>query len=155
MKSTVGRPRRVTDAQIRIILAWRAELVELKAARNAVKTTRQLARELQLSTATISDVIRRHGLFKQPSPEQREAALRHRRATLRRLRDLQQRVPGLSASQFAAVVRWWREQQALGKRLRTEQVQQPRVSDARAFARQLGISVGLLRRTLAELNRRR
>jgi hypothetical protein len=155
VKSTVGRPRRVTDAQIRIILAWRAELVELKAARKAVRTTRQLARELQLSTATISDVIRRHGLFKQPSPEQREATLRHRQATLRRLRNMQQRVPGLSASQFAAVVRWWRDKQATEKRLSGKKVQQPRGSDARIFAEQLGIKLALLRRALAELNRRR
>ncbi len=81
-ESTVGRPRRVTDAQVRIILAWRADVLELQARRKAVKTIQQLARELQLPAATISDVVRKHGYFKQPSPEKREAVIVQRRATL-------------------------------------------------------------------------
>ena len=149
MKSTVGRPRRVTDAQIRIILAWRAQLVELKAARKAVKTTRQLSRELKLSTATISDVIRKHGLFKQPSPELREATLRRRRATLRGLRSPRRDMPTLSEAQFAVIVRWWGEKQALRGQQRS------RLADTRKFAEHLGISLETLQRTLDELNRRR
>jgi DNA-binding transcriptional regulator YhcF (GntR family) len=146
VKSTVGRPRRVTDAQIRIILAWRAELAELKAARKAVKTIRQLARELQLSTATISDVIRKHGLFKQPSPELREATLRHRRATLRVSDGPQQRTLTLSDAQFSAIVRWWGEKQALSRKKQS-------IPSKAQMARELGVARGTLDRLLAQASR--
>ena len=146
MKSTVGRPRRVTDVQIRTILAWQAELVQLKAARKAVKTIRQLARELQLSTATISDVIRKHGVFKQPSPEEREATLRQRRATLGGSRASQPRVSTLSDAQFAAIVRWWGERQGLRRQMQC-------IPSKAQMAHQLGVARGTLERMLAHVAR--
>jgi len=81
MKSTMGRPRRITDEQVSIILAWHEQILTWKALRGALKTQRQLARDLGVSTATISRVIACRGLFKQPSPERRgeEVALRRRR----------------------------------------------------------------------------
>jgi len=85
-RSTVGRPRRVTDAQVEQILAWRAAILELKAKRSSIKTIRQLARELGVSTAAINDVIRARGEYKQASPENRNRVLRERRAFLRRER---------------------------------------------------------------------
>ena len=71
MKSTVGRPRRVTDAQIRTILDWHETLLACQAKRKNTRTIRQLAAQLGLSTATISDVIRSRGEFKQPPPDER------------------------------------------------------------------------------------
>jgi hypothetical protein len=146
VKSTVGRPRRVTDEQVHIILAWYAELVELKARRKAVKTIRQLARELQLSTATISAVIRTHGFFKQPSPELREDALRNRHAKLSGPRNRQSRVSVLSDVQFEAIERWWGETQALRRQMQS-------VSSKSKMAREMGVARGTLDRMLARATR--
>lgn len=68
MKSTIGRPRRLTDAQVAIILAWHEEILVLKALRAAVKTQRQLARELGVAPSTVAHVIACRGQFKQASP---------------------------------------------------------------------------------------
>jgi len=54
MFSTVGRPRPVTDEQIRRILEWQ---------RNR-KTFGQVAREHGVSTSTIRNVIRTGGRYK-------------------------------------------------------------------------------------------
>jgi AraC-like DNA-binding protein len=60
--STLGRPRRVTDAQITEILAWHVTHVTLKAK----------AAQLGLSPSVLRFVIRTAGkAYKQPSPEQR------------------------------------------------------------------------------------
>ena len=72
MKSTVGRPRVLTDEQVVLILQWREQW-------KAVKTFRQLAKDLGVATSTVYDVIRRRGEFKQPPPDRREAELRARR----------------------------------------------------------------------------
>jgi hypothetical protein len=69
MKSTIGRPRRLTDRQVAAILAWHEQIRAWKVLRGILKTQRQLARELGVSPATISRVIARRGEFKQPSPE--------------------------------------------------------------------------------------
>jgi transposase len=86
MKSTIGRPRRLTDEQVSVILAWHEQLLGWKALRGALKTQRQLAQELGVSTATISRVIACRGQFKQPSPERRAVALSERGRRLARLR---------------------------------------------------------------------
>jgi len=75
MKSTIGRPRLVTDAQVRTILTWHTNR----------KTMAQLARELNLPVTTVARVIQCKGQFKQPSPEQRQAVVEHRRALRKRL----------------------------------------------------------------------
>jgi hypothetical protein len=76
-RSTVGRPRRLTDAQIAEILAWAASR----------RTTGQKAAELGISRSVLTRVISTGGRFyKQPSPEKRTATLsaaRRRRARLR------------------------------------------------------------------------
>lgn len=146
MKSTVGRPRRVTDEQVRIILLWYAELAELKARRKAVKTIRQLARELQLSTSTISDVIRTHGVFKQPSPELREDTLRHRHARLSGPRNRQRRVSVLSDVQFEAIVQWRGERQALRRQMQC-------IPSKAQLAREMGVARGTLDRMIARATR--
>ena len=69
MKSTIGRPRRLTDAQVAIILAWHEEILELKAFRARVKTQRQLALELGVAPSTVAHVIACRGQFKQGSPD--------------------------------------------------------------------------------------
>jgi hypothetical protein len=86
MKSTIGRPRRLTDQQIAAILTWHEQIRAWKVLRGALKTQRQLARELGVSPATISHVIARGGEFKQPSPERRSRELSRRRRRLARLR---------------------------------------------------------------------
>jgi IS30 family transposase len=75
MKSTVGQPRRLTDAQVAEILAWHATR----------KTLTQVAEEYGVCTATISNVIERRGQYKQPSPELRPVAVRRRRTRLKEL----------------------------------------------------------------------
>lgn len=69
MRSTIGRPRRLTDAQVAIILAWHQEILVLKALRARVKTQRQLAQELGVAPSTVAHVIAFRGQFKQASPE--------------------------------------------------------------------------------------
>jgi hypothetical protein len=55
MKSTIGRPRRLTDAQVAMILAWHEQILALKALRATVKTQRQLALELGVVELPLSD----------------------------------------------------------------------------------------------------
>jgi len=87
MKSTVGRPRLVTDAQIARILEWHDALMAWKAQRKTLLTVCELARELQLSRGTIHDVVRSRGQLKQPSPEHREAERALRRQRMRQIRE--------------------------------------------------------------------
>jgi IS30 family transposase len=73
-KSTVGRPRRLTDRDIEAILDWHRHR----------KTLTQIAREHGVSKTTILNAIARRGEYKQPSPEERAATQRARR--LRRMK---------------------------------------------------------------------
>jgi predicted transcriptional regulator len=92
MKSTIGRPRALTDRQVKIILAWHVRYLVWRALRNTLKSQRQLARELGVSQATISHVIRVDGEYKQVAPERRAVEIRCRRRTRARLR--RQGLPG-------------------------------------------------------------
>ena len=58
MNSTIGRPRKLTDRQVKIILAWHARYVIWRALGRTLKSQRTLARELGVSQATISYVVR-------------------------------------------------------------------------------------------------
>jgi len=71
MKSTIGRPRALTDHQVRIILAWHTRVLAWKALRKTLKSQRQLAQEFGVSQGTISRAVRFNGQYKQPSPEGR------------------------------------------------------------------------------------
>src|SRR5262249_29777741 len=86
MKSTTGRPRRTTDLQVQIILNWHAEYRAWRAGRPAIPTVRELARHLGLSRGAVTDVIRRHGAYKQASPERRAIAQRVRDRVMRQIR---------------------------------------------------------------------
>jgi hypothetical protein len=86
MKSTIGRPRALTDRQIKIILAWHVRYVVWRALRKTLKTQRQLAQELGVSQATISHVVRVGGDYKQISPEHRAVDIKWRRRLRARLR---------------------------------------------------------------------
>jgi hypothetical protein len=68
MKSTIGRPRRLTDEQVASILAWHQQILALKALRAALKTQKQMAAELGVAPATIARVIECRGQYKKPSP---------------------------------------------------------------------------------------
>jgi DNA-binding MarR family transcriptional regulator len=71
MESTIGRPRKLTDGQVRIILDWHARYVAWRALGRALKSQRTLARELGVSQSTISYVVRRAGKYKQVCPTRR------------------------------------------------------------------------------------
>ena len=71
MKSTIGRPRTLTDRQVQIILACHARYVAWKVQRKTFKSQRQLAQEFGVSQGTISRAVRFNGQYKQPSPEGR------------------------------------------------------------------------------------
>jgi orotate phosphoribosyltransferase-like protein len=86
MKSTIGRPRALTDRQVKIILASHVRYLLWRALRNTLKSQRQLAREFGVSQATISHVIRVDGEYKQVAPECRAVEIRWRRRTRARLR---------------------------------------------------------------------
>ena len=71
MKNTIGRPRKLTDGQVRIILAWHARYLAWRALGKTLKSQRTLARELGVSQGTISYVVRRGGEYKQVCPTRR------------------------------------------------------------------------------------
>lgn len=79
MKSTVGRPRTLTDEQVKKVLDWYTSWLALKAQRAKVPTLRQVAKELGVSFGAVLSAVRRKGQFKQASPEHREVTLRERR----------------------------------------------------------------------------
>ena len=87
-KSTIGRPRALTDHQVRIVLSEYARFVAWRKLRSTVKSQREIAREFGVSQATIGVAIRSQGQYKQASPENRAAELARRRDRLgeRRLR---------------------------------------------------------------------
>jgi hypothetical protein len=82
--STVGRPRTLTDQQIRIILEEYANYLAWRALRRSVMSQRDLARAMGVSPATISYAVRLQGKYKQPPPDRRQANAKHRLRALRR-----------------------------------------------------------------------
>jgi hypothetical protein len=64
-RSTLGRPRTVTDAQIQETLTWHANR----------QTIDQKARQMGLTRNVIAYIIHTGGSYKQPSPEHRTANL--------------------------------------------------------------------------------
>ncbi len=79
MKSTVGRPRSLTDEKVAKVLAWDEAWRD---ARVRLKTLKEFALELQVSQKTIRRAIEGRGEYKQPSPERRESAVAERRRVL-------------------------------------------------------------------------
>lgn len=118
--STLGNPRRVTDAQVAAILAWHAEYLVRKQNLRELGTLRELVRDLQTTKGTASKVIRIKGAFKQPSPERRaevqramQARLAELRGTWRAPRAARRRVTILSEAQLAKVRKWAAARQAV------------------------------------------
>ena len=68
MRSTIGRPRKLSDRQVRVILAWHVRFLLWRALRKTLKSQRQLAKEMHVSQSTIGSVVRRAGQYKQASP---------------------------------------------------------------------------------------
>lgn len=85
LKSTIGRPRALTDRQIRRILTAHARFLAWRALRRTVKSQRQLAAEFGVSPGTIALAIRSRGDYKQASPERRAAEIKRRRRLFARL----------------------------------------------------------------------
>jgi hypothetical protein len=85
LRSTVGRPRTLTDQQIRMILEEYAKYIAWRARRRCVMSQRDLARAMGVSPATVSYAVRLRGKYKQPSPDRRQANTHYRRRALRRL----------------------------------------------------------------------
>lgn len=81
MKSTIGRPRTLTNRQVEIILAHHARYLAWKALRGTFKCQRELARDFAVSQGTISRAVRLKGEYKQCSPEERRSPLAPRRRT--------------------------------------------------------------------------
>jgi len=79
MKSTIGRPRTLTDRQVQIVLACHARYLAWQVQRKTLKSQRQLAQEFGVSQGTISRAVRFNGQYKQPSPEERSAQVGPRR----------------------------------------------------------------------------
>lgn len=86
MKSTIGRPRMLTDEQVAVILSWHEQVAAWRALGAGLKSRRQLASELGVSLSTISQVIARRGQYKQPSPDVRNGELDGRRQRVAQLR---------------------------------------------------------------------
>jgi len=82
MKSTVVRPRALTDEKVARILAWDDAWRE---ARLKLKTLKELALELGVSEMTIRRAIASRGQYKGPSPERRRSEVAQRRRLLNRL----------------------------------------------------------------------
>jgi hypothetical protein len=69
--------RKLTEKQVAAILEWH---------RNR-RTRAELAEELGVAKHLIGSAIRRRGIYKCPSPENRERNLRERRALIERLKE--------------------------------------------------------------------
>ena len=67
-KSTIGRPRTLTEAQVAAILAWHDAMSAWMATRASIKTIRQVAKEMGVTHGAITYVIRRRGQMKKASP---------------------------------------------------------------------------------------
>ena len=67
-KSTIGRPRTLTDEQVAAILAWHDAMSAWKAIRTSIKTIRQFAKEMGVTHGAVTYVIRRQGQMKKASP---------------------------------------------------------------------------------------
>lgn len=78
-KSTMGRPRRLSDADVERILTWHAARCAWRAAGAVLQSRRSLAAELGVSPSTVSHVIACRGCYKQPSPELRDRESAQRR----------------------------------------------------------------------------
>ena len=76
MNSTHGRPRSLTDAQVKAIMTWYY----------SPRTVPKLAKHMNLPVSTIQHCIEIRGRFKQASPELRQEALKRRRRKVARLR---------------------------------------------------------------------
>lgn len=85
MRSTVGRPRQATDAQIKEILTWHAAYLAWLAKRPEIPTQRALARHLKLHPTAVNRIIRQQGQYKQSSPEDRKTEQERRRARMREI----------------------------------------------------------------------
>jgi hypothetical protein len=72
MRSTIGRPRLLTDEMVARILAW-------DDARRQLKSRKELALELRVSESVIGHAIARRGQYKLPPPDQREFQIAERR----------------------------------------------------------------------------
>jgi hypothetical protein len=84
-RSTIGRPRVLTDRQVEAILAEHARFLAWRALRQTVKSQRQLAREFGVSQGTISLAVRSKGQYKQLSPERCAVKAKRRRNTAARV----------------------------------------------------------------------
>jgi hypothetical protein len=85
LRSTVGRPRTLTDQQIGTILEEYANYLAWRALRRSVMSQRDLARAMGVSLATISYAVRLQGKYKQPSPDLRQANTKRRQRAFSRL----------------------------------------------------------------------
>ena len=65
-RSTIGRPRALTDEQVRVVLEWHGAMLAWKAKRPL--TPRQLAGDLGVSPSAVYNVIRRGGEYKRGCP---------------------------------------------------------------------------------------
>jgi hypothetical protein len=70
MRSTIGRPRVLSEEQIKVVLAWRVRYLFWRALRRSLKSQRQLAQELGVSQSTISYVMRNGGRYKTRVPKE-------------------------------------------------------------------------------------
>jgi transposase len=69
MKSTIGRPRKLTHEQIAYVLMWHERFIAWRTLRRGLKSQRQLARELGVSQSTISYIAGSGGRYKRNPPE--------------------------------------------------------------------------------------
>ncbi|HEY6642879.1 hypothetical protein [Povalibacter sp.] len=76
MHSTLGRPRKLTDAQVEAIMQWHASR----------KTLAEFSAEIGLPPSLVQYVISRGGQYKQASPERRLEALQARRQQVAKVR---------------------------------------------------------------------
>jgi transposase len=67
-RSTIGRPRKLTDDQVAAILAWYEAHQALMILRRYLRPVQQLARDLGIAPATVYNVVSRQGVYKKRGP---------------------------------------------------------------------------------------
>jgi transposase len=113
-----GKPRKVTDAQVEIILAWHAKDQVLRARRRQIKTKGRFAHDLGVATSTLDRIVARGANYRIPLPADRPRG----------------RVPKICDETTRALVRAWFAEDAALRRLRKK------VRTRQQIADELGLS---------------
>jgi DNA-binding transcriptional MocR family regulator len=132
LRNPQQRGSALSGSQFLAVVRWWGEKRALRERLRSTPSKTQTAREIGVARGTLDRVIKRAN--RRPPSNVARSAGGSRRT--------------LTPQQWHRLYAWHRDRESI-------QAQQSRLPEARALARQLGVSLKVLRRALAELNGRR